>query len=369
MAAALCGAALACTATAPPEPPLAFLGEAIIEPEPAIAGEPTVGGLSSIAHVGRDRYYAISDDRGEHGPARHYVLKIDLDAGALSSERVEVVEWRPLHGVGGEPFAVETYDLEGLVALDQTLFVTSEGDAARGVEPFVGVFGPDGHLMETLGLPPGLAPAADAGVRDNLALESLAITPDARFLFTGTESALVQDGPVSTSAAGATARLLRFDRDRGVFDAQFAYPVDPLHASPPHPGGHSPPLNGLSELLALSEMHLLALERGFVAGAAQPQSVKLFDVCLQGATDISSIGALASTDVPYTPASKRLVADLVDLVPRLDNVEGMTFGPSLPDGRQTLVFVSDDNFAPQRQVTQILAFAVAADAIRGCSEQ
>jgi len=348
---------------------LAFIGEAIIAPEPAVDGDPAIGGLSSIAYVGDDRYYAITDDRGTHGPARHYVLEIALDADSLRSDQVEVVEWRPLRDANGDSLVAGDYDLEGLVMFDQTLFATSEGNTAAGIEPFVGVFGPDGHLIETLGLPPGFAPAPGIGVRNNLAFESLAITPDGRYLFTGTESALLQDGPAATVDAGATVRLLRFDRQHGVFDAQFAYPIDPVHATAaPGGGGHIPPMNGLTELLALSSTHLLALERDFVPGAPHPQSVRLFDVCLQGATDISSINSLSATDVPYTPAGKRHLADLIDLVPRLDNVEGMTFGPPLSDGRQTLILISDDNFTPQRQVTQILAFAVSEDAIRGCSE-
>ena len=40
----------------------------------------------------------------------------------------------------------------------------------------------------------------------------------------------------------------------------------------------------------------------------------------------------------------------------LDNVEGMTFGPRLADGRRTLLLVSDNNFAPA-QFTQFLLFA------------
>jgi hypothetical protein len=42
----------------------------------------------------------------------------------------------------------------------------------------------------------------------------------------------------------------------------------------------------------------------------------------------------------------------------LDNVEGMAFGPDLPDGRRSLVLVSDNNFAPA-QFTQFLLFAVS----------
>ena len=40
----------------------------------------------------------------------------------------------------------------------------------------------------------------------------------------------------------------------------------------------------------------------------------------------------------------------------LDNVEGMTFGPNLPDGRRSLILVSDNNFDPLA-FTQFLAFA------------
>ena len=42
----------------------------------------------------------------------------------------------------------------------------------------------------------------------------------------------------------------------------------------------------------------------------------------------------------------------------LDNVEGMTFGPSLPDGRRSLILVSDNNFSPAA-FTQFLLFAVS----------
>ena len=64
---------------------------------------------------------------------------------------------------------------------------------------------------------------------------------------------------------------------------------------------------------------------------------------------------------------KTLLYDLGTLGIRLDNVEGMTFGPTLADGRRSLVLVADDNFslaingpgsAPQN--TQFLVFAASA---------
>jgi hypothetical protein len=40
-----------------------------------------------------------------------------------------------------------------------------------------------------------------------------------------------------------------------------------------------------------------------------------------------------------------------------DNIEGITFGPKLANGKPTLLFVSDNNFS-DKQKTQILLFEV-----------
>ena len=39
------------------------------------------------------------------------------------------------------------------------------------------------------------------------------------------------------------------------------------------------------------------------------------------------------------------------------NIEGITLGPRLRDGRYSIVLVSDDNFSPA-QVTEFVAFAM-----------
>ena len=49
-----------------------------------------------------------------------------------------------------------------------------------------------------------------------------------------------------------------------------------------------------------------------------------------------------------------------DLEIPIDNIEGMTFGPNLPDGRRTLVIVSDNNFSAG-QFTQFIALAASIE--------
>jgi hypothetical protein len=59
-----------------------------------------------------------------------------------------------------------------------------------------------------------------------------------------------------------------------------------------------------------------------------------------------------------TPVTKKLLVDLDTLgLPKVDNVEGVTWGPTLPDGERTLLLVSDNNFSAS-QITQVIALAV-----------
>ena len=56
--------------------------------------------------------------------------------------------------------------------------------------------------------------------------------------------------------------------------------------------------------------------------------------------------------------TKRLILNVetdLGIVP--DNLEGMAFGPALPDGRLPLVLVSDNNFSAS-QSTQFIVLAV-----------
>jgi hypothetical protein len=56
-------------------------------------------------------------------------------------------------------------------------------------------------------------------------------------------------------------------------------------------------------------------------------------------------------------APKRLLLNMDDLGIAIDNVEGITFGPMLPNGHRSLIFVSDNNFN-DKQKTQFFLFEV-----------
>ena len=101
----------------------------------------------------------------------------------------------------------------------------------------------------------------------------------------------------------------------------------------------------------------LAMERSFSVGApGTGNTIKLYTVDFKGATDVDGLDSITGVKKLKT-VDKSLLLDLRTLGIPLDNVEGMTLGPRLPDGRRSLVLVSDNNFAAS-QFTQFLLFAL-----------
>ncbi len=323
-------------------------------------GGTVVGGLSSMTYDARRHvYYALSDDQGEgftpaSSPARYYTLRIDVSDGSLDAGDVKVLAVTTLRGPDGQPFPALSLDPEGLTLTRRgTLVVTSEGIANRGIAPFVREFDLSGRQVRELAVPDYFDPTATSGVRQNLGFEAAAVTPrHGRRLFVGTENALVQDGPAATTTTGSPARVLSYRLGRrGQPDREYVYPTEPVVAP-----STVFTVNGLVELLPLSPRLLLSMERSFSVGAGN--TIRIYRVALPGATNVAGVADIHDVR-RLRPVRKSLLLELPALVEGqpLDNVEGMTFGPRLPDGRRSVLLVSDNNFTPG-QDTQVILLAV-----------
>lgn len=331
--------------------------------------ETIVGGLSGITYdAANDRYYVLSDDRGQ---PRFYTMGIDVRDGNLQDGDVTFQNITFLTDENGARFAPQALDPEGIVLTNNgTLFISSEGAAINPpMNPFVNEFTLAGQQTRALPVPPKFVPTGVftddnvytffSGVRNNLAFESLTISPDWRYLYTATENALAQDGPPATLESGSLSRVIKYDLATGQPVAEMVYPTEKV-AQPSTPAGEFT-TNGLVELLALDNNGtFLALERSFSVGAGN--TVKLYHAFSQGALDVSSENDLfwEAQNQPFEidpPIAKHLLLDFADLGITPDNLEGMTFGPRLADGRYTLIVVSDDNFNPT-QSTQFIALAL-----------
>ena len=335
---------------------LRFLGQQIIPTATQFQGT-QFGGLSGFAYDRHRRvFYALSDDQTN---VRFYTLRIDVSSGVPA---VQILAVTTLRDETGQPFAAMSVDPEGLALTKRgTLVITSEGFATRLIDPWVREFSLDGRQLRSLPVPAPFLPVADGsrGVRQNLGFESAGTTPNGRYVFTGTEAALVQDGPPATLTNGSPARLLRYDLKRGRLDRQFVYWTDPIR-EPPVPATQFA-VSGLVELLPLKNDELLSMERSFSVGApGTGNKIRLYDVSLKRADNVNGFDSLATLLDGLRPAKKTLVLDLDELGIPLDNVEGMAFGPKLRHGRRSLILVSDNNFAPA-QFTQFLLFSAKDD--------
>ena len=87
-----------------------------------------------------------------------------------------------------------------------------------------------------------------------------------------------------------------------------------------------------------------------------PCAIKIFLADLTQADNIKDARSLKEQP-PIHPVKKQLLVNMDDLGVYIDNVEGVTFGPTLPNGHGTLIFVTDDNFQ-QIQKTQLLLFEI-----------
>jgi hypothetical protein len=334
---------------------LQFLGQAIV-PTGTTFRATTVGGLSSIADdARRGVYYAISDDPSQFQRPRYYTVGLDVRDGRLTNDDVHFEDVTTLLAPDGKPYPLNSLDPEGLgLTRDRQLIITSEGFANNLIDPFIRRYALNGTFLGSLPLPAPFLTTADhsSGVRPNLGFETASVTPDGRYVFTATENALYQDGPAATIANGSRSRILRYDLRTNRLDRQWEYDTDPV-AEPPVPADQFS-VNGVAELLPLNNEFLIAMERSFSVGApGTGNKIKLYSVALPGATNFNGAFRIPER---VRPARKRLLLNLDALGLPLDNVEGMTFGPRLRDGRQTLVLVSDNNFAAS-QFTQFLLFA------------
>ena len=125
----------------------------------------------------------------------------------------------------------------------------------------------------------------------------------------------------------------------------------------------------------------LSLERSFSTGndangVPLGNTVKLYEVLTQGALNVKDFEDLYREDelddngviIPPArfaidpPVQKRLLLDFADLGITPDNLEGLSLGPVLGDGRQSLIVVSDNNFSGT-QTTQVIALALDIDTL------
>lgn len=185
--------------------------------------------------------------------------------------------------------------------------------------------------------------------RANFGFEALSLQENVRTLYVANEEALGVDGSLSTPQLGTLVRLQRYDMRLGIGSStsqavpvlQYAYRTQPIHGAVIN-GARS----GLSDLVALPDRRVLALERSF-ALASQFFQTRIYELDFRDATDITNTPSLVAAS--FTPVSKRLLYQ-----GSLNNLEGLCLGPRIGANSWVLLGILDDG--DPVTVNQVVSF-------------
>lgn len=346
-----------------------FLDEYVIPNKTTFQGT-KVGGLSGIDYDQQQGvYYVISDDRSNINPARFYTFSFDVTQSKIANFKILGVD--SLRMKNGDLYpnagikAMNVPDPESIRynPHERSIVWSSEGErivdpAGNSIlyNPSVTIADKSGKEIETLPVPKQfIMSEKETGPRRNGVFEGLSFADNFKTLFVSTEEPLYNDGPRATPTNGGWCRIVQYDYAQRKPIAQYAYPLDKVAKKPIPRSAFS--VNGISEILAISPTKLIVIERSFSMGYLN-NTIKLYLAELSDAANSQDIDYLKEQG--KNPIKKKLLLNLNVIGKRIDNIEGITLGPALPNGRRSLILVSDNNFLGL-QKTQLLLFEIDLD--------
>ncbi len=324
-----------------------------------------IGGLSGIDYnLEKDVYYLISDDPSTNSPSRYYTVKIHSNNKMIDS--ITFLDVNFLKNKNGNNFInpkqspLKSIDPEDLRynPKDKYIYWSNEGErlvqGSKSIlqNPSINIMDLKGNFIGEFLIPSNLVmQELDKGPRKNGALEGVAFSKDYNYLYTSLEVPLFEDGEPSTFKEGGKVRIYKFKTKTKKAIYQYGYTLDPVAFKAIPKGTFQ--INGISAIIEFKKDKLLVVERSYSNGR-KSSTIKIFIADLSEANDVSSFISL-NRKQNYRKVSKDLLLNLDTLGIHIDNIEGITFGPNLPNGNKTLLLVADNNFS-KNQKSQILFF-------------
>ncbi len=334
-----------------------FLDEYII-PADFHVSSTLVGGLSDLDYDG-EFFYTVCDL-----PSAPRIYRFSLD---IKNSKIDTLQFLEVIPVDTESTQL-VFDSEGVIYHpDEKRFtLSSEGSINRGRDPFVAELDRNGQVQELYDLPAYFLSSHASGPRNNSVFEGLCESVDGKGIWVANELPLKGDGPEpGIFEKHAPIRFTRLDRSTKKPERQFAYDLDRVRKIPLLPFG----MNGVTAIEEYEEERFLVLERGFSAGYGR-HGFRVLLYLADGREADSTLEVNRLKEVKpstVTLANKSLLFDFNSIRKELtnrsvDNLEGMTFGPTLPNGNRTLVLIADNNFNTlMKQMNQVILMEVVGE--------
>lgn len=338
-----------------------------------------LGGFSGIAYSGKGNTYILLPDRGAADGAVPYQCRIQTAKIQVRPRKEPVLQFelkgttlltdeqgRSFTGLAqaidaDQPEKSLRLDPEGIrIGQNGTIYICDE------YGPHLFAFSKRGKLQRRFEVPEHLQVKVNAaskeeehaantrGRQTNRGFEGLAISADGTKLYPILQGPLLQDQPFDKDEErlGKNVRFLEFDLNSNK-TREFVYVLDD-------------PKNGISEVLRFDDTRFLVLERDSKEGT-KAKYKRLYLADMKEASDITGVDSLPAEGLPsgLNAMSKELFLDLLDprfnlpsdLIPA--KVEGLAFGPDLPDGRRLLIVCTDNDFKAD-EASVLYAFAIGA---------
>jgi len=331
-----------------------YLDESVIYND-SIFSESRIGGLSGIEyHKEQDTYYIVCDDPKN---PRFYNASISLKKKKIHT--ITINQLVKIKDQKNQFLNDNVADLEALRILGKNkLIFTSEGAIKHNHDPSIFITDITGNYQSKFKLPSYFLTDTTSNnkPRHNGVFEGLVNDVNNKGYWAAMELPLELDGEEPTvKDPGAPVRVTHFTTNTGQADFQFTYKLDKLAKDPKKKFG----VNGVTGLLQLNKNQFLIIERGYAAGyGTQGNTVRIYLSNIKEATNTLDFESLQNKE--YIAATKRLLFDFESIRHQLtdrivDNIEGITFGPKLANGNQSLILISDNNFNPvSEQINQVI---------------
>ena len=287
---------------------------------------------SGIAYLGDNRYTLVSDKEKTDG---FYPFTILLDS---ISGKVTDIKAYPINGVTSPYDSLSLRDQEGIAynPYENTVFISGEGDqriieySTSGIMTGRELYVPSEFNMNA--------------IYPNYGFEALTFSVTDSLYWTVTEHTLQSDGQMSgnNNPQPCMLRLQSFTADMKA-SKQYMYRTE----APINSKSSKNYAFGVTALTALPDCSLLVLEREFYVSPKYIGSWvhnRIFHVCPASTRPVTfgtNVSLLNDSDFLEKELVTEFKTSFNFTTRSLANYEGMCLGPILPDGRHTIILVSD----------------------------
>jgi hypothetical protein len=335
---------------------LNFLDEYVIADSTSFQNS-VIGGLSGIDYANKRYYFVVDDYRNP----RFLTASIDLQEGQIKGVNFKKVLF--LKDSSQVFYQENVLDLESIFVDEETFDIhfVSEGAIKYDKNPVVFTTDSLGRFKESYQIPENFKANSTSKPKHNASFEGSSKSINNKGFWVAMEGVLQSDGEDPAFAkTQSPIRITYFDKKTKKPAKQFAYQL----ANITKPARGNVNLNGVTAILEYKENHFFIIERAYQNGyGAYGNVIRIFEAIIASeTTNTLKINSLKETD--FIPLKKRLVFNFEDIKNQLtagiiDNIEGITFGPKLANGNQSLLLISDDNFQLYgKQLNQLILLEI-----------